>query len=81
MSGFFLSFCVCFQIGHGRKNLTSLERIEDGLARARASIQEAILSTTAVNEKQSFVPKGDIYLNPHAFHQLSLQQLLSIFLF
>lgn len=65
---------MCFQFGHGRKNMSSLERIEGGLAQARSLIQEAIRSnkyiTTTMN--QSFVPKGSIYLNPHAFQQLSL---------
>lgn len=67
---------LSFQFGHGMKNMTSLEKIEEGLARARALIQQAIRSkkyTTTM--KQSFVPKGSIYLNPHAFHQLSLEKL------
>jgi len=53
--------------------MTGLEKIEEGLSQARALIQRAIRSkkyTTTM--KQSFVPKGSIYLNPHAFHQLSL---------
>ncbi|KAL1372246.1 hypothetical protein HN51_002383 [Arachis hypogaea] len=43
--------------------ITSLERIEGGLARARASILEAIRSSNHTK------PKGSIYLNPRAFHQ------------
>ncbi|XP_025630429.1 xylogalacturonan beta-1,3-xylosyltransferase isoform X2 [Arachis hypogaea] len=43
--------------------ITSLERIEGGLARARASILEAIRSSNHTK------PKGSIYLNPHAFHR------------
>lgn len=53
--------------------MTSLEKIEEDLAQTRALIQRAIRSKkSTTNMKQSFVPKGSIYLNPHAFHQLSL---------
>ncbi|KAF7806440.1 putative glycosyltransferase [Senna tora] len=53
------------------KRRSSLERIEEGLAAARASIKEAIGSRKyeKSNEKGIFVPKGPIYWNPHAFHQ------------
>ncbi|GAU11895.1 hypothetical protein TSUD_195180 [Trifolium subterraneum] len=58
------------KFGHGRKNVTSLERIEEGLAQARSMIHEAIRSKKyTITMKQSFVTKGSIYLNPHAFHQ------------
>ncbi|KAL2338419.1 hypothetical protein Fmac_012865 [Flemingia macrophylla] len=61
------------------KKLTSLEKIEGGLARARASIQESILSRnyTSTNT-QYFVPKGSIYRNPHSFHQ-SHEEMLKRF--
>ncbi|AES91620.1 probable glycosyltransferase At3g42180 isoform X4 [Medicago truncatula] len=50
--------------------MTSLEKIEEDLAQTRALIQRAIRSKkSTTNMKQSFVPKGSIYLNPHAFHQ------------
>ncbi|XP_004508620.1 probable glycosyltransferase At3g42180 isoform X1 [Cicer arietinum] len=65
------------KFGHGRKNMSSLERIEGGLAQARSLIQEAIRSnkyiTTTMN--QSFVPKGSIYLNPHAFQQSHIEMM------
>ncbi|MED6205141.1 Xylogalacturonan beta-1,3-xylosyltransferase [Stylosanthes scabra] len=44
---------------------TSLDRIEGGLARARASILEAIRSSSNHQRK----PKGSIYFNPQAFKQ------------
>lgn len=51
---------------------TSLERIEEDLAKARASILEAIQSKNYSSEKEeSFIPRGSIYKNPYAFHQLS----------
>lgn len=58
------------------KNITSLKRIEEGLARSRALIKEAIRSknyTTIM--KESFVPKGPIYWNPHSFHQSHVEMM------
>ncbi|KAE9601783.1 hypothetical protein Lalb_Chr13g0301471 [Lupinus albus] len=61
------------KLGHGMKNIsTSLEKIEAGLAHSRALIQEAVRTRNyTTNIKNSFVPKGSIYWNPHTFHQLS----------
>ncbi|KAG4930119.1 hypothetical protein JHK82_047187 [Glycine max] len=57
----------------------SLEKIEEGLARARASIQESIRSRNYTSANRvNFVPKGSIYLNPHAFHQ-SHEEMLKRF--
>ncbi|KAG4970763.1 hypothetical protein JHK85_037184 [Glycine max] len=54
------------------QDLTSLEKIEESLAQARASIQESILSRNYTSQRREiFVPKGSIYRNPHAFLQLS----------
>ncbi|TKY54806.1 glycosyltransferase protein [Spatholobus suberectus] len=51
--------------------LTSLEKIEEDLVQARASIQESIRSRNYTSPNtEPFVPKGSIYRNPHAFHQL-----------
>ncbi|KAK7330051.1 hypothetical protein VNO77_24236 [Canavalia gladiata] len=61
---------------HGTKNMTSLERIEESLARARKLIQEAIRShnyKTAM--KKSFLPKASIYRNPHSFHQSHMEMM------
>jgi len=52
---------------------TSFDVVEEGLAKARASIQEAILSRNhnSSGNQEDFTPKGSIYRNPYAFHQLS----------
>ena len=67
-------YCNLFLFQFGTEKKTSLEKIEEGLAQARALIQEAIRSKNYVSaKKEDFVPKGSIYWNPHAFHQLSLK--------
>ncbi|KAK4854317.1 hypothetical protein QYF36_022124 [Acer negundo] len=54
------------------KNSSSLERIENGLARARAAIQEAVrLRNYSSNKEESHIPRGPVYRNAYAFHQLS----------
>ncbi|KAF6158110.1 hypothetical protein GIB67_014904 [Kingdonia uniflora] len=53
---------------------TSLDRIEEGLARARAAIQEAVRSRNYTSPKdEDFVPRGSIYRNPYAFHQSHIE--------
>ncbi|KAJ8631151.1 hypothetical protein MRB53_024474 [Persea americana] len=53
------------------KKRTSLERIEVGLARARAAIRRAIVTENYTSYKEkSYVPRGPIYRNAYAFHQL-----------
>lgn len=54
------------------KSSIGFERMEEGLARARASIRQAIRSRSCKSYKhyEAFVPRGDVYLNPYAFHQL-----------
>ncbi|KAH0970270.1 hypothetical protein GBA52_022426 [Prunus armeniaca] len=55
------------------QNKTSLERIEEDLAQARAAIREAIQSRNYKSERtETFIPRGSIYKNPYAFHQLSI---------
>lgn len=47
--------------------------MQNGLARARAAIQQASRSHTYMpNEEEGFVPRGSIYINPFAFHQLRI---------
>jgi len=69
-SFYFIIFVVCMQ-----KISSSLDRVEESLAEARASIREAILSRnySTSRRRDVFVPRGSIYRNPHAFHQLSLK--------
>lgn len=59
------------------QNKTSLERIEEDLAQARAAIREAIQSRNYKSERtETFIPRGSIYKNPYAFHQLSIANSL-----
>jgi xylogalacturonan beta-1,3-xylosyltransferase len=60
---------VCFS---GKKIKTGFERIEEGLAIARAAIYKAIRSQNSSSYKKgSYVPRGAMYRNQYAFHQLS----------
>ncbi|XP_021861107.2 probable glycosyltransferase At5g20260 isoform X2 [Spinacia oleracea] len=53
-----------------KNNQSSLEKIEDGLARARSSIQEATRTRSCKSEEEEiFVPRGPVYRNPYAFQQ------------
>ncbi|XP_058203059.1 probable glycosyltransferase At5g11130 [Rhododendron vialii] len=46
------------------------ERVEEGLARARAAILKAIRTRSYSSYKnEDFIPRGSIYKNPYAFHQ------------
>ncbi|XXG52114.1 hypothetical protein AAC387_Pa03g0509 [Persea americana] len=56
------------------KKTSSSEKLEVGLARARASIQRAIVTRNYTSYKEeSFVPRGSIYRNAYAFHQSHLE--------
>lgn len=52
---------------------SSVEKIEEDLARARAAIRRAIRSKnyTSYKEDERFIPSGSMYRNSYAFHQLS----------
>ncbi|KAF5196700.1 Exostosin-like [Thalictrum thalictroides] len=53
---------------------SSLERIEDGLARARTAIREAVRTRNYTSHKdEDFVPRGSVYRNPYAFHQSHIE--------
>ncbi|ESW27056.1 hypothetical protein PHAVU_003G169900 [Phaseolus vulgaris] len=58
-------------LDHSIKKRTSFDVVEEGLAKARASIQEAIRSGNhnSSGNQEDFIPKGSIYRNPYAFHQ------------
>ncbi|KAJ8768249.1 hypothetical protein K2173_021189 [Erythroxylum novogranatense] len=54
------------------KKRSSSRRVEDGLARAKADVREAVRSKNYSSyKKQIYFPTGVIYRNPVAFHQLS----------
>lgn len=56
-----------------KKKKNSLNRIEEDLAHARAAILEAVRSRNYTSQqKEDFIPRGAVYRNPYAFHQLSL---------
>ncbi|KAL6331023.1 hypothetical protein AAG906_009451 [Vitis piasezkii] len=58
---------------HGEK-MSPLERIEGGLARARAAIREAVRSSNYTSQKkENFIPRGAVYRNPYAFHQSHIE--------
>ena len=56
-----------------QKEKNSLVRIEQELGEARAAIRKAIerRNFTITSEIEDFVPKGCVYRNAFAFHQLS----------
>ncbi|KAL5794372.1 hypothetical protein ACOSP7_002966 [Xanthoceras sorbifolium] len=63
-----------------------LEKVEAGLARARALIREAALNpngTSPLPSSSSYVPQGYIYRNAHAFHRsyLLMEKLFKIFVY
>ena len=55
--------------------------IEDGLARARASIRRAAISSNSLvlSKEDEFVPIGDVYRNDKAFYQLSIMFLEGLY--
>ncbi|KAH7574374.1 hypothetical protein JRO89_XS03G0288000 [Xanthoceras sorbifolium] len=58
------------------KKKSSVDKIEEDLARARAAIGKAIRSKNYVSEKEeTFIPKGSIYRNSYAFHQSHLEMM------
>ncbi|OIT02334.1 PREDICTED: probable glycosyltransferase At3g42180 [Nicotiana attenuata] len=60
---------------HTKKS--SVEKIEEDLARARAAIRRAIRSKnyTSYKEDQRFIPSGSIYRNSYAFHQSYIEMM------
>ncbi|KAA8522975.1 hypothetical protein F0562_009398 [Nyssa sinensis] len=55
---------------------SSLERIEEDLARARAAIHKAVRSQKYSSDKEeSFIPRGSLYRNSFAFHQSHIEMM------
>lgn len=62
------------------KKKSRFDLMEEGLARARAAIQEATRARNYSSYKdESFVPRGDVYINPYAFHQLRFFALFLLY--
>ncbi|KAK3436892.1 hypothetical protein EUGRSUZ_E03530 [Eucalyptus grandis] len=58
------------------KKKSSLDRIEDDLAQARAAIRKAIRSRSYVsNKEETFIPRGNVYRNHYAFHQSHIEMM------
>lgn len=56
---------------HGLENL---DKIEKGLVKARLAIRHAIITHMHIStRKEEFIPRGVVYRNAYAFHQLSPQ--------
>ncbi|MCL7030549.1 hypothetical protein MKW94_020589 [Papaver nudicaule] len=69
-SHIFLHLIVIVVISQMQEKRTSLERIEDDLARARAAIRKAVRARNYTSNKvEDFIPSGPTYRNPYAFHQ------------
>lgn len=50
----------------------NLEKVEASLAKARASIKQALLrinDTLPLEDSHDYIPQGDIYRNAFAFHR------------
>uniref|UniRef100_A0A7N0VKY7 Exostosin GT47 domain-containing protein n=1 Tax=Kalanchoe fedtschenkoi TaxID=63787 RepID=A0A7N0VKY7_KALFE len=59
-----------------KKNESSVARIEDGLAKARFAIRQAILNQNYTSDvDQPFIPSGSIYRNSFAFHQSHIEMV------
>ncbi|KAK9269779.1 hypothetical protein L1049_001557 [Liquidambar formosana] len=59
-----------------KQKKSSLEKLEEDLARARVAIRKAIRSRNYTSEmEESFVPRGSIYRNPYAFHQSHIEMV------
>lgn len=55
--------------GKARRDV-KVDKLEHGLARARASIKEAALNNKVRELDQDYLPEGPSYLNAYAFHRL-----------
>lgn len=71
MDMFSYDFVVFMITQMKRKSSDQFEKREESLARARAAIKKAARTRTYTSYKEeSYVPRGSVYINPYAFHQL-----------
>ncbi|XP_059661296.1 probable glycosyltransferase At3g07620 [Cornus florida] len=73
------------KIKRAKKRDAKLEKLEAGLARARALIRDAMInqSRSLPLEDADYVPQGDVYRNAYAFHRsyLLMESLFKIFVY
>ncbi|KAA8524907.1 hypothetical protein F0562_011330 [Nyssa sinensis] len=69
----------------GKKRDGKVERLEAGLGRARALIRDTMINGSRWSplEDVDYVPKGDIYRNPYAFHRsyLLMESMFKIYVY
>ncbi|OUZ99247.1 Exostosin-like [Macleaya cordata] len=65
------------------KTFSKLQRLEAGLARARAGIRNASQNKTSHEEDRNLLPLRTIYRNRHEFHQsyLEMEKIFKIFIY
>ncbi|KAJ0051380.1 hypothetical protein Pint_01799 [Pistacia integerrima] len=67
------------------RRYSNLEKLEAGLARARASIRKAVLfgNLTSTRQDPDYVPQGPIYRNDNAFYRsyLEMEKLFRIYVY
>ncbi|KAJ4970566.1 hypothetical protein NE237_003665 [Protea cynaroides] len=65
------------------KEHSSLERLEAGLARARAAIREAARNWNQTLTDADYVPQGPMYWKPRAFHRsyLAMEKQFKVFVY
>ncbi|GMN26028.1 hypothetical protein TIFTF001_001156 [Ficus carica] len=61
---------------HHVNNKSSVQRIEESLARARAAIRKAIITKNYTSDSEEiYIPRGSVYRNPYAFHQSHIEMV------
>jgi hypothetical protein len=65
-----------------QKKKNSRDRIEEELGRARAAIRKALRTQNYTSDREEiYIPRGCMYKNPIAFHQLSFDNTSFFFFF
>lgn len=60
------------ELRRGKQRDKNLDKVEAGLAKARALIRDATLNqscSSPLDQDADYVPHGDIYQNPYVFHR------------